>query len=180
MGAGADFAELYFEDKDELNIKRDGGAVRGVSRATIYGAGLYLMLGTRSVYYYTNDVSLLSLTDGANQAGGFLRRAAGRRAVGQQEAMRQAAERDGRGPVDGGSGAGESADAARPTSFTFMEAHNPCPVRTHPSAVSHAAKVRLLENVEKAARAESGDVKHVTVEYFDTDQRVTVVNTEGV
>jgi len=63
LATGADFAELYVQNKTartvELNYKR----VDNVSSRLIYGAGVRLMRGLRQVYGYTSDLSERSLTD---------------------------------------------------------------------------------------------------------------------
>ncbi len=63
LATGADFAELYVQNKTartvELNYKR----VDNVSSRLIYGAGVRLMRGLRQVYGYTSDLSEQSLTD---------------------------------------------------------------------------------------------------------------------
>ena len=60
--SGADFAELYVQNKSvhtiELNYKR----VDNVLTRQIYGAGLRLMRGVNQVYGYTSDLSEASLT----------------------------------------------------------------------------------------------------------------------
>ena len=62
LATGADFAELYVQNKTartvELNYKR----VDNVSSRLIYGAGVRLMCGLRQVYGYTSDLSESSLT----------------------------------------------------------------------------------------------------------------------
>lgn len=61
LSTGADFAELYVQDKTtravELNYKR----VDNVASKLIYGAGIRLMCGVRQVYGYTSDISERSL-----------------------------------------------------------------------------------------------------------------------
>ncbi|MBD5131050.1 MAG: TldD/PmbA family protein [Clostridiales bacterium] len=63
LGTGADFAELYVQDKTtnvvELNYKR----VDNVSSRLIYGAGLRLMRGVSQVYGYTSDLTEQSLIE---------------------------------------------------------------------------------------------------------------------
>lgn len=62
LGSGADFAELYIQNKTtrtvELNYKR----VDNVATRLIYGAGIRLMRGLSQVYGYTSDLSEGSLT----------------------------------------------------------------------------------------------------------------------
>ena len=61
LATGADFAELYVQNKTtravEINYKR----VDNVSSRLIYGAGLRLMRGVSQVYGYTSDLSEQSL-----------------------------------------------------------------------------------------------------------------------
>lgn len=69
---GADFAELFAEDKDELNIKYGNGVVQGVAQAALSGAGIYLISGTRSIYVYLTDRREQALLDAAGAACGLL------------------------------------------------------------------------------------------------------------
>lgn len=63
LSTGADYAELYVQDKTtrvvELNYKR----VDNVATRLIYGAGIRLMRGLRQVYGYTSDLSEKSLCE---------------------------------------------------------------------------------------------------------------------
>ncbi len=62
LETGADFAELYIQNKTvrtvELNYKR----VDNVASRFIGGAGLRLMCGVKQIYGYTTDISLGALT----------------------------------------------------------------------------------------------------------------------
>ncbi len=71
LAGGADFAELFIEDRDELSILYHS-AVSDLSQGHIYGAGLYIMSGTDSVYVYTNDTSAPALAAMCRQATGAL------------------------------------------------------------------------------------------------------------
>lgn len=67
---GADFAELFFEDKKELCIKMRDMNVYNNAITQLHGAGLYVLSGTDSLYGYTNDTSkagLLSLAEKLSQ-----------------------------------------------------------------------------------------------------------------
>ncbi|HIU43755.1 MAG TPA: TldD/PmbA family protein [Candidatus Ventrousia excrementavium] len=72
LRAGADFAEFFFEDRHELNIRfnRD---INRLSNIHVHGAGLYLIRGTCSVYAYASDTSLPSLLHLCRTAAGLLR-----------------------------------------------------------------------------------------------------------
>jgi TldD protein len=72
LSRGADFAEIFAEDKDELSVEQEGNAVSGVFKARIRGAGIYLLRDTRSVYVYTNDLTEQSLLSAVQTAGELL------------------------------------------------------------------------------------------------------------
>lgn len=74
---GADFAELFAEDKDELNIQYGNGAVQSVGQAALSGAGIYLLSGARSVYVYLTDRREKALLEAAGTACGLLAAAGG-------------------------------------------------------------------------------------------------------
>ena len=69
---GGDFAELFFEEQDETNICCKDGTIDGVKTKHIYGAGLYLLKGIRSVYLYSNNTSYASLVSLAEKASSML------------------------------------------------------------------------------------------------------------
>jgi TldD protein len=63
LSRGADFAELFLEDKTETRISCDGRYVSASSRTHMHGAGVYLMCGTETRYGYTNDTSPIGLSE---------------------------------------------------------------------------------------------------------------------
>lgn len=65
---GADFAELFVEDKEELSIKYRRNTVQGVAQARLAGAGIYLIAGIQSAYVYLNDLSESALMRAADTA----------------------------------------------------------------------------------------------------------------
>ena len=69
---GADFSELFFEDRNDTVIRDINSRIEGVTSLHIHGAGLYVLKGTTSVYVYTNDTSLASLLDLADTAASLL------------------------------------------------------------------------------------------------------------
>lgn len=73
LASGADFAELYFEDKHELNISF-GHKADGITDIHVRGVGLYLIAGTSSVYTYTNDTGLPAMMDMCQRACELLRK----------------------------------------------------------------------------------------------------------
>ena len=66
LGLGADFCEIFAEDRSELTIKYENRQCTNASRVNLYGAGIYLLKGKSSVYVYTSDLSeegLMKLLD---------------------------------------------------------------------------------------------------------------------
>lgn len=65
---GAEFAELFVEDKEELSIQYHSGIVQGIARARLNGAGIYLISGNQSTYVYLNDLTESGLLRSAETA----------------------------------------------------------------------------------------------------------------
>lgn len=72
METGADFAELFVEDRDSLAIRMQSGNVENINSSRIHGAGVRIFLGNRSVYVFCNDTSERSLMNAAKQAAAAL------------------------------------------------------------------------------------------------------------
>ena len=71
LDRGADFAELFFEDKDDTTINYDG-QVDSVACIRTYGVGLYLIRDTRSAYVYLNDLTDSGLRGAVDRAAALL------------------------------------------------------------------------------------------------------------
>jgi TldD protein len=72
METGADFAELFIEDRDSLILRMQAGNVENINSARVHGAGVRIFLGNRSIYVYCNDTSERSLLNAAKQAAAAL------------------------------------------------------------------------------------------------------------
>lgn len=57
LTTGADFAEIFIEEKISNMVMIDNGKVENAVIAKTYGAGIRLLQKFRSVYGYTNDIS---------------------------------------------------------------------------------------------------------------------------
>lgn len=57
LSTGADFAEIFIEEKLSNSILIDNGKVENAVVGKTYGAGIRLLQNFRSVYGYTNDIS---------------------------------------------------------------------------------------------------------------------------
>jgi TldD protein len=148
LSGGGDFAELFFEDKDELNIKCSQQVLKGVTSVHIFGAGIYVLSGTRSVYVYTNNLSYSGLLDAARRAAELL----------------DSCERLDRGQII----------------FSMQRVKNPNSVTEYPGTVPILKKIQVVRETDAAARSTGHTVRQLNVDYFDTDQRILIVNSEGL
>ncbi len=69
---GGDFAELFWEDKEEQNLDYTHGIITRATNVRTVGAGIHLLCGSRSVYVCTNNLSFSSLMETARQAAELL------------------------------------------------------------------------------------------------------------
>lgn len=67
LSRGADFAELYVEDKTFSAIHLIDSKVKEIVSGQDYGAGLRVFYGTEAIYAYTSDLSLEGLLTLADQ-----------------------------------------------------------------------------------------------------------------
>lgn len=64
--------------------------------------------------------------------------------------------------------------------LTEQNWHNPCPVIHYPAEIDNKKRIEVLMNIDKMARDTDLPVRSVNLNYFDTDQRILVANTEGL
>lgn len=62
LSTGADYAEIYIEEKDTYGVSIENGKVENSNVSHSYGAGIRLLNKLQSVYGYTNEVTENSLT----------------------------------------------------------------------------------------------------------------------
>ena len=62
LKTGADYAEIYIEEKDSFTVVVENGKVENSGIRHSYGAGIRLLNKLQSVYGYTNEVNEKSLT----------------------------------------------------------------------------------------------------------------------
>lgn len=149
LTGGADFAEMFFEDKEEFTIQHSKGVVSNIGKTHLYGVGLYLLDGVHSVYVYTNRTDRASLLDLAEKGRDLL--AAGKK---QEE-----------------------------KAFSFREGPSlvePNPIRLFPDTISHQKKIDLVETAYRATLSSSPYIRSILLNYFDTDQKVVIANSDGL
>lgn len=153
VSTGADFAELFLEDREESNIRSQKGCIQGVKTIRIYGAGIHILSGTESVYVYTNKCSYDDLMKAA---------VTGSRMIGK-------------------SGLKAEKGIIRNISIEGLKTPaTPIPIILEPGRVETARKLRVMEQARKAALSTVHPLRQMDVDYFDTDQRIIVANTEGL
>lgn len=72
LSSGGDFAELFFEDREETNINSRDGSVQGVRKSRTCGTGLTVLSGTKRVYVYSSRADYDSLMRLAGQGASLL------------------------------------------------------------------------------------------------------------
>ncbi len=70
--SGADYAELFLEDKENTSIDMVDGKVETANYSRICGAGVRVLLGTRSAYAYSADTGERALLETARAAAAAL------------------------------------------------------------------------------------------------------------
>ena len=70
--SGADYAELFLEDTESTRIEMIDGKVESANYARICGAGVRVLLGTKSAYAYSAEISERALMDTARAAAAAL------------------------------------------------------------------------------------------------------------
>lgn len=148
LNRGGDFAEIFFEDRDDTNIRSVDGCANGARTKHIFGAGIFLLSGVRSVYVSSNNTSYPSLLALAERAGELL-----------QEHPQKPTE-------------------ARELCETDFP--NPNRVLEYPCSVSCEEKTRVVLEAAKAMANAGPALLRRELDYFDTDRRIVVANSEGL
>ena len=67
LATGGDYAEIYVEKTVSSSILLENGVVESSAKPQLFGVGIRILNGVRSVYGYTSDVSAKSLLQLAHQ-----------------------------------------------------------------------------------------------------------------
>lgn len=148
LSTSGDFAELFFEEKNELNIKSSKALISGLTTVRISGVGIYVLSGIRSAYVYTNKTSFEELIIAAKKAAELIG-----------------------GPIK---------EHSSTIVFSMQTAKKPNTVEKLPSIVPYRDKIRILKEIDFAARDTPAKILSLDANYFDTEQNVTIVNSEGL
>lgn len=147
LNMGADFAELFCEDRSEAMIEEQRGDIKNTTSARMYGVGIRVLNGAKSSYTYTNDLSDEALILVAGEAASALCCA-------------------------------NTGAKVAPLILQEYPAKNVC--KQDPAEVPPLRKAALLRAMDAYAYTVSPLLKNIKVDWFETQQKVTVFNTEGV
>jgi TldD protein len=125
----ADYADLYFQYTRSESYSLEEGIVKSGSFDIEQGVGVRAVVGDRTAFAYSDDISLDALAEAAVSARSIARHGAGKVKVAPKMSVR-----------------------AQPTLYG---AHDPV------ASLDAAAKIRMLEKVERLARARDSRVKQV-------------------
>ncbi len=147
-----EYADLYIEHTVPTAIALEDGKVEKVISGVEIGAGLRVITGFRTIYAYTNDLSEAALLNLAAEVS---------RACSRDRSI-------------GSGGVGDITIDLRekrpPVNHKIIEP---------PEGVAVERKLALVKEADMAARAVSGKVSQVAVQYRDTLQRVTIACSDG-
>lgn len=73
LSTGADFAELFMEDRRDTSLILQLNRLETVNSGRIHGAGVRVYVGLNAIYAYTNDTSREGLIACARQAASAVR-----------------------------------------------------------------------------------------------------------
>ncbi|MBI5782259.1 MAG: metalloprotease TldD [Gammaproteobacteria bacterium] len=164
MSGRVDYADLYFQYSRHESWSLEEGKVKSGSHSIEQGVGVRAVAGEKTGFAYSDEIVLPALLEAAGAA----------RAIVQQGAQARVpvAFRDaqGRASVAGGRMPGATGTAGR----QLYRPDDPL------ASLPDDAKVKLLERVEKAARAQDPRVKQVMASLASTHEVVLVVRADGV
>ena len=151
LSAGAEFAEVFVEDKRSSSALLDDGRVEELTSGRDRGAGIRVVHKDTTGFAHTADLSASGVAKAASTAA----------AVAQNNAQSSSTNR--RSVAVDASGAVVATNA-----------------RIAPYEVAKSVKVQLLANADAAARASGSQISQVSARYSDSRRRILVANSDGL
>jgi TldD protein len=151
LGAGGDYADLYFEYLATSQLSIDESIVKSAVQGVSLGVGVRVISGERTGYAYSDDLSPEKIRKAARVA---------------------ACIANGPSKVDKMGFAKPGINDARRRDLY--------PVLTAPSETSLAERVELVKRADRAARASDRRVFQVQASYLDSLRQVLVATSDGV
>lgn len=150
---GADFAELFFEDRQMNRLSYEGQKVGDVIQGRDRGCGLRAILKGKTFFGHTTDLSQSSLEKLAHEI------------VGGMEDL-------------GGSQSGQKTGLNWRTS-PFSEVVDQKQVKIDPLTISLDEKLKKLKEADRVARSAIPDLIQVTAVHMDSRRKIAVFNSDG-
>ena len=152
---GGEFADLFFERTRSILIICEEDRIEKVISGWDIGAGLRILVGGRTIYSFTNQITEKDLLHLA-------------------EIVSRAAKEGEEGNV-----VQPTRQNHPPISSPAMP-NAPFPIEKHPQGFSIGEKVSVVKQANDVARRIDQHVRQVKVLYRDFNQNVSIVNSEGV
>lgn len=150
MSCGADFAEIYAEDKRSCSAGFDDQKIEELASGRSRGAGIRVLAGDTVGFAHTADLTPTGLRQAAEVAA-------------------EAAA----------SGDAADTTQTRQIALTPKHHANPSDPAIPPQDVAKANKVKLLAQADRIARAAGPEISQVSCRYSDSRRRFIIANSEG-
>ena len=164
MSGSVDYADLYFQYSRHESWSLEEGKVKSGSHSIEQGVGVRAVAGEKTGFAYSDEIVLPALLEAAGAARAIVQQGAPARVP---VAFRDA---QGRASVAGGRMPGATGEVGR----QLYRPDDPL------ASLPDEAKVKLLERVEREARAQDPRVKQVMASLASTHEVVLVVRSDGV
>jgi TldD protein len=151
---GGEFADLFFEQTHSAVIICEEDRIEKVIFGVDMGVGLRILIGRKTFYGFTTEISKESLFDLAKRISRSAKEGGGERKNGFPLPSRA---------------------AVAPASIS----KSLYPIQKHPDGLSVEERVSVVKRANEAARKLDPHVQQVKVLYRDVNQKVSIANSEG-
>jgi TldD protein len=152
---GGEFADLFFEQTHSVVIVCEEDRIEKAISGLDIGVGLRVLLGRKTFYGFTTEISKTSLFNLAKR-------------------ISRSAKEGGGETVNGFSQSSRIALSSPPISQSL------CSVQKHPETLSIEDRVSVVKRANEVARKLDSRVQQVKVLYRDVRQRLVISNSEGI
>lgn len=149
---GGELAELFFERVASTRLIQEGGKIDQIIEGTDQGVGLRIIYNQRSVYGYTTELTRQSLEKLATALSAAVEGPAPKKTLKIEW------------------------QSARSRSNEMVDYQ----VKRSPRSVGVGEKIKIVQRMDKAARAELPDARQVTAICGDTQREILIVNSDGL
>lgn len=169
LKAGADFAEVFAEDKKSTSAMLDDGRVEELTSGRDRGAGIRVVVGDTTGFAHTADLSKAGLMAAAQAAAGVAR---GNPGTARKILLSPSSgEASAPGATAGRGGIDDRRDMANRRTAAGHIA---------PEDVAKAQEVELLLQADARARSAGSEIVQVSARYGDSRRKILVANSDGL